>query len=34
MVICGTAVMALSLIWMFVIKDIKLDRKQTKGVLF
>jgi hypothetical protein len=34
MVICGTCVMALSLIWMFVIKDIKLDRKQTKGVLF
>jgi hypothetical protein len=34
MVICGTAVMALSLVWMFVIRDIKLDRKQTKGVLF
>lgn len=34
MVICGTAVMALSLIWMFVIRDIKLDKKQTKGVLF
>lgn len=34
MVICGTAVMGLSLVWMFVIRDIKLDRKQTKGVLF
>lgn len=34
MVICGTAIMALSLVWMFVIKDIKLDRTQTKGVLF
>jgi hypothetical protein len=34
MVICGTAVMGLSLIWMFVIRDLKLDRKQTKGVLF
>lgn len=34
MVIAGTAIMALSLVWMFVIKDIKLDRNQTKGVLF
>ena len=34
MVICGTAIMGLSLVWMFVIRDIKLDRNQTKGVLF
>lgn len=34
MVIAGTAIMALSLVWMFVIKDLRLDRKQTVGVLF
>lgn len=35
MLIAGTAVMSLSLIWMFVIRDIKLDKNvQTKGVLF
>ncbi|KAJ9191277.1 hypothetical protein DTO164E3_8904 [Paecilomyces variotii] len=35
MLIAGTAIMALSLIWMFVIKDIKLTKEtQTKGVLF
>lgn len=34
MLIAGTAIMSLSLIWMFVIRDIKLDRNQTKGVLF
>ncbi|PLB43455.1 putative MFS siderophore transporter MirB-like protein [Aspergillus steynii IBT 23096] len=34
MLIAGTAIMALSLIWMFVIRDIKLNNAQTKGVLF
>lgn len=35
MLIAGTAIMALSLVWMFVIRDIKLtDKVQTKGVLF
>ncbi|KAE9970187.1 hypothetical protein EG328_006443 [Venturia inaequalis] len=35
MLIAGTAVMSLSLIWMFVVRDIKLDKNvQTKGVLF
>jgi MFS family permease len=35
MLIAGTAIMALSLIWMFVIRDIKLTKEvQTKGVLF
>lgn len=34
MLIAGTAVMSMSLIWMFLVKDIKLDKKQTKGVLF
>jgi hypothetical protein len=34
MLIAGTAIMALSLIWMFVIRDIKLTKTQTKGVLF
>jgi hypothetical protein len=35
MLIAGTAVMSLSLIWMFLIRDIKLDKNvQTKGVLF
>lgn len=35
MLIAGTCVMATSLIWMFVIRDIKLSKEvQTKGVLF
>ena len=34
MLIAGTCVMATSLIWMFVIRDIKLSKQQTKGVLF
>ncbi|EAW12138.1 putative MFS siderophore iron transporter [Aspergillus clavatus NRRL 1] len=35
MLIAGTCIMALSLIWMFVIRDIKLTNStQTKGVLF
>ncbi|KAH1600288.1 hypothetical protein KXW27_003679 [Aspergillus fumigatus] len=34
MLIAGTAIMALSLVWMFVIRDIKLTKTQTKGVLF
>ncbi|KAJ9295821.1 hypothetical protein DTO271G3_5844 [Paecilomyces variotii] len=35
MLIAGTAVMALSFIWMFVIRDIKLTKEiQTNGVLF
>lgn len=34
MVICGVAVMSLSLVWMLVIRDIRLERSQTKGVLF
>lgn len=34
MLIAGTCIMALSLVWMFIIRDIKLDRAQTKGVLF
>lgn len=34
MLIAGTAVMALSLIWMFVMRDLKLTKQQTKGVLF
>lgn len=35
MLIAGTAIMSLSLIWMFLIRDIKLDKNvQTKGVLF
>ncbi|KAF9895289.1 hypothetical protein FE257_000193 [Aspergillus nanangensis] len=34
MLTAGTAIMALSLIWMFVIRDIKLTKQQTKGVLF
>ena len=34
MLIAGTAIMALSLVWMFVVKDIKLKDGQTKGVLF
>ncbi|RJE23316.1 transporter [Aspergillus sclerotialis] len=35
MLIAGTAIMALSLVWMFVIKDIRLTKDvQTKGVLF
>ncbi|KAJ5688865.1 MFS general substrate transporter [Penicillium macrosclerotiorum] len=35
MIIAGTAVMALSLIWMLLVRDIKLtDVKQVKGLLF
>jgi len=34
MLIAGTAIMATSLIWMFVIRDVKLTKQQTKGVLF
>ena len=35
MLIAGTAIMALSLVWMFVVKDIRLTKDaQTKGVLF
>ncbi|KAK2786745.1 hypothetical protein FQN53_006221 [Emmonsiellopsis sp. PD_33] len=35
MLIAGTVIVALSLIWMFVIRDIKLTNStQTKGVLF
>jgi hypothetical protein len=35
MLIAGTAIMSLSLGWMFLIRDIKLDKNvQTKGVLF
>lgn len=34
MLTAGTAIMALSLVWMFLIKDIKLTKQQTKGVLF
>lgn len=35
MLIAGTAIMALSLVWMFVVRDIRLaDNAQTKGVLF
>ncbi|KKY14942.1 putative mfs siderophore [Phaeomoniella chlamydospora] len=35
MLIAGTAIMALSLGWMFLIRDIKLTKEvQTKGVLF
>lgn len=34
MLIAGTAIMALSLAWMFLIKDIKVTKAQTKGVLF
>ncbi|KAF7193616.1 Siderophore iron transporter mirB [Pseudocercospora fuligena] len=34
MLIAGTAVMASALIWMVVIKDLKLTRTQAKGVLF
>lgn len=34
MLIAGTAIMATSLIWMVLMKDIKLTKSQTKGVLF
>ncbi|KNG84593.1 siderophore iron transporter mirB [Aspergillus nomiae NRRL 13137] len=34
MLIAGTAIMALSLIWMFVMRDIKLTKQQSKGILF
>lgn len=34
MLIAGTCIMCLSLIWMWVLKDVKLDRKQSKGMLF
>ncbi|KAH0360060.1 putative MFS siderophore transporter MirB-like protein, partial [Aureobasidium melanogenum] len=34
MLIAGTCIMATSLVWMFIIKDVKLTKKQTKGVLF
>ncbi|GMF68143.1 unnamed protein product [Aspergillus oryzae] len=34
MLIAGTAIMALSLIWMFVLRDIKLTKQQSKGILF
>ncbi|KAF2136004.1 uncharacterized protein K452DRAFT_292761 [Aplosporella prunicola CBS 121167] len=34
MLIAGTAIMGLSLIWMFLIKDLKVTKAQTKGVLF
>lgn len=34
MLIAGTAIMALSLGWMFLIKDLKVTKQQTKGVLF
>lgn len=35
MLIAGTAIMALSLVWMFVIRDLRLAKDaQTKGVLF
>ncbi|KIV99314.1 uncharacterized protein PV09_08975 [Verruconis gallopava] len=35
MLIAGTCIMSLSLIWMFVMRDIKLTKNvQTKGVLF
>ncbi|KAL1635493.1 hypothetical protein SLS58_010189 [Diplodia intermedia] len=34
MLIAGTAVMALPLGWMFLVKDLKIAKQQTKGVLF
>ncbi|KAK1145181.1 hypothetical protein N8T08_004614 [Aspergillus melleus] len=34
MLVAKTAIMALSLIWMFVIRDIKLNKAQAKGGLF
>lgn len=34
MLIAGTCIMATSLIWMFVIRDVRLNRTQTKGILF
>lgn len=34
MLIAGTAIMALSLGWMFLVKDLKVTKAQTKGVLF
>lgn len=34
MLIAGTAIMALSLVWMFVVRDVRLAKQQTKGVLF
>ncbi|KAB2570296.1 Siderophore iron transporter mirB [Lasiodiplodia theobromae] len=34
MLIAGTCIMALSLGWMFLIKDLKVTKAQTKGVLF
>jgi MFS family permease len=34
MLIAGVAIMASSLIWMFVIRDVRLNKQQTKGVLF
>lgn len=34
MLIAGTAIMALALIWIFVIRDVKVTKAQTKGVLF
>lgn len=34
MLIAGTCIMALSLIWMFLMRDIKLNKTQSKGVLF
>ncbi|KAK4500235.1 hypothetical protein PRZ48_008422 [Zasmidium cellare] len=34
MLIAGTCIMGLSLVWMFVMRDIKVTRTQTKGVLF
>lgn len=34
MLIAGTCVMGLSLLWMLVMRDIKVTKAQTKGVLF
>ncbi|BFZ60095.1 hypothetical protein YB2330_001117 [Saitoella coloradoensis] len=34
MLTAGTAIMALSLFWMFLVKDLKVTKAQTKGVLF
>ncbi|PTU18254.1 hypothetical protein P175DRAFT_0551919 [Aspergillus ochraceoroseus IBT 24754] len=34
MLIAGTCVMSLSLVWMFLVRDIKLTKQQTKGILF
>jgi hypothetical protein len=34
MLIAGTCIMATSLIWMFIIRDVRLNKTQTKGILF